>query len=68
VATEPRLSIEAVKFLFAVPENIKRFDISHDGQRILMIEREPREMEPPPLAVIPNWPDEMRARLEEARR
>jgi Tol biopolymer transport system component len=68
VATEPRLSIEAVRFLFAVPENVGVFDVAPDGQRLLMIEMEPRELEPPPLAVIPNWLDEMRARLEEGGR
>lgn len=69
VATERRLEIEAVRLLFNVPRKMARTnDVAPDGQRFLMIETEPREVEPLPLAVIPNWLDEMRARLEDAGR
>jgi Tol biopolymer transport system component len=44
------------------------YDVTADGQRFLMVEREPREEAPLQIVVIPDFVEEMKARLAAGRK
>jgi hypothetical protein len=62
-------SAETPRKLFDIPEDIwsDDYDVSPDGERFVMIERDPLELRPFDLVVIPNWAEEMKARLASAK-
>ncbi len=65
VQTSPAFDAEGPQKLFDVPDDIERrdYDVSPDGQRFLMIQRDPLELRPLDLVVVPGWVEEMKSRL-----
>ena len=42
------------------------YDVTPDGQRFLMIQKDPFELRPIEVALVPNWLDELRAKVAAA--
>jgi hypothetical protein len=61
----------APRELFRVPEEIvfglSSYDITADGQRFLMVQKDPFELKPIELAIVPNWTEELKARMAASR-
>jgi hypothetical protein len=70
VRTSPTFASEPPRKLFDVPEEILFgfgfYDVTPDGQRFLMIERDPFELRPLSLVIVPGWTTERQARLAAA--
>jgi Tol biopolymer transport system component len=70
VRTLPTFGSEPPRKLFEVPEEIvtglRFYDATPDGQRFLMIERDPLELRPLGLVIVPGWTTELPARLASA--
>ena len=53
--------------LFAVPEDVEAayrfYDVTPDGKRFVMVRKDPFEMRTPELVLVPNWTEELKARL-----
>jgi hypothetical protein len=62
-------SAKAPRKLVAIPEDIAAdfFDVSPDGRRFVLIQRDPLELRPLDLVIVPSWVDEMKARLASVR-
>jgi serine/threonine-protein kinase len=68
VRTTPTFASDAPRELFPLPGEIRVgvsqfYDISPDGQRFVMIQKDPFELRPLDLVIVPHWVEEMRARL-----
>jgi hypothetical protein len=54
-----------------LPEEIARgdgfYDVSPDGQHFVMVQKDPFELRPVDLVVVPNWVEEMKARIDSAK-
>ena len=62
VQTEPTFRTERPRELFRVPifeEDFRQYDVSPDGQRLLMIRETEEQPEPLQIVVVPDWPDEL---------
>jgi len=70
VRTEPTFASEAPRKLFELPEEILFglgfYDVTPDGQRFVMIEKDPFELRPLGLVIVPNWTAELQARMAAA--
>ena len=59
--------VEAPQPLFEIPEDIhlswRTYDVTADGQRFVMIQKDPFELRPLELVVVPNWITEFEARM-----
>jgi len=70
VRTAPTFASEAPRKLFDLPEEILWgfgfYDVSPDGQRFVMIEKDPFELRPLGLVIVPNWTAELEARMAAA--
>jgi hypothetical protein len=62
-------SAEPPQKLFDIREDIwiDYYDVSPDGQRFVMVQKDPLELRPFDLVVVPGWVEEMKARLAAAR-
>jgi serine/threonine-protein kinase len=70
VRTAPDFASEPPQKLFAVPDEIvveSFYEVFPDGQRFLMIEKDPFELRPGELVVVPGWVEEMKARVAAAK-
>jgi len=72
VQTSSGFDAEPPQKLFDLPEDVERgpnapYDVSPDGQRFLMVQKDPLELRALDLVVIPNWVEEMKSRLAEAK-
>jgi eukaryotic-like serine/threonine-protein kinase len=72
VRTTPSFSAGEPQELFTIPEDIlpvdfERYDVAPDGRRFLMIQQDPDEMRPIELVVVPNWLEEVQAKMAAAR-
>jgi hypothetical protein len=67
VRTHPEFSAEPPKELFPIPEDIETtwrfYDVTPDGKRFVMIRKDPFELRPLELVMIPNWVAELEARM-----
>jgi serine/threonine-protein kinase len=71
VRTKPDFSSDPPRVLFAIPDDIELFaygfyDATPDGQRFVMVQKDPVELRPPELVIIPNWITELEARMANA--
>jgi len=72
VHTSSGFDAEPPQKLFDLPEDIERgpyapYDVSPDGQKFVMVQRDPLELRALDLVVIPNWVEEMKSRLAAAK-
>lgn len=72
VRTAPTFAAEAPRELFKVPDEIVLgffgfYDITPDRQRFIMIQKDPFEVRPIGLALVPNWLEELKAKMAAAR-
>jgi serine/threonine-protein kinase len=69
VRTSPVFIADPPQKLFDIPEDLIRepYDVSPDGQRFLMIQKDPLELRPLDLVIVPNWAEEMKSRLAAAK-
>jgi serine/threonine-protein kinase len=69
VRTSIMFSAEPPQKLFDIREDIwiDYYDVSPDGQRFVMVQKDPLELRPFDLVVVPGWVEEMKARLAAAR-
>jgi hypothetical protein len=67
VRTHPEFSAEPPKELFHIPEDIETvfrfYDVTADGNRFVMVRKDPFELRPLELVMIPNWIAELEARM-----
>jgi serine/threonine-protein kinase len=67
VRTSPTFASDPPRKLFDLPEEIAaRFDVSPDGQHFAMVELDPFELRPLDIVVVPDFVEEMKARLSAA--
>jgi serine/threonine-protein kinase len=70
VRTTPTFSAGEAKELFVIPEDIRLgygfYDVAPGGQRFLMIQQDPDELRPIELVVVPNWLQEVEAKMAAA--
>ena len=43
------------------------YDVSPDGQHFVVVQKDPFELRPLDLVVVPNWVEEMKARIASAK-
>jgi serine/threonine-protein kinase len=69
VDTSSGFDAEPPQKLFDLPEDIEGtyYDVSPDSQKFVMVQRDPLEMRPLDLVVVPGWVEEMKARLAAAK-
>jgi serine/threonine-protein kinase len=69
VRMSPTFAVDAPQKLFDLPEDVQHeaYDVSPDGGRFLMVQVDPLELRPFDLVVVPNWVEEMKARLAAAK-
>jgi serine/threonine-protein kinase len=71
VRAEPTFLSEPPRKLFPLPDEILIkfgfYDVSPDGRHFVMVERDPFELRPVELVVVPGFIEEMKARLATAR-
>lgn len=66
-ATSPTFASEPPRKLFDLPEEVAGgWDVSPDGQSFVIVELDPFELRPLDLVVVPDWVEEMEARLSAA--
>jgi len=67
VRTSPIFTTEAPSELFKVPEEIlfgdRVYDVTPDGQRFIMVQKDPFELRPIELVMVPNWLEELKTRM-----
>ena len=65
VTTSPELRVQEPRDLFEIPSSVRAlyrpYDVSADGQRSLMVEAV--DVPPPQIVVIPEFREELEARL-----
>ncbi|MGE0454600.1 MAG: protein kinase [Vicinamibacteria bacterium] len=70
VRTAAAFSSQPPRKLFDLPSDVPWgldfYDVTPDGQRFVMVQRDPIELQAPGLVVVPNWTAELRARLARA--
>jgi Tol biopolymer transport system component len=66
VQTSPTFASEPPRKLLELPEDVAGYEVSPDGQKFVMMQRDALELRPFDLVVIPGWVDEMKARLATA--
>lgn len=68
VRTSPRFAAEAPRELLRLPEEINSgfYDVTPDGQRFVMVQKDPFELRPIELVMVPNWIEELKARMASA--
>src|SRR5262249_23641304 len=71
VRTTPTFVAQAPTELFRIPEDIlggfDSYDVTKDGQRFVMVQRESFELRPFELVIVPNWVEELKDRVVAAR-
>ncbi len=71
VRSAPRFAAGAPQELFDVPEEIWQsngfYDATPDGQRFVMVLKDPFEMRPIEVTIVPNWLEELQAKMAAAR-
>jgi hypothetical protein len=67
--TSSGLAFEPPQELFDLPEDVDEvsYDVSPDGQKFVMVQKDPLEMRALDLVVVPNWTEEMESRLAAAK-
>jgi serine/threonine-protein kinase len=67
VRTSVRFTAEAPRKLFELPEGYLPgyilYDATPDGQKFVMVQEDPFELRPIELALVPNWLEELEARM-----
>jgi eukaryotic-like serine/threonine-protein kinase len=68
VRASPMFSSDPPRKLFDFSDDILLgfYDVSPDGQHFVMVEKDPFELRPLDLVIVPGWVDEMKARLAAA--
>ncbi len=69
VRTALEFASDPPRKLFDVPDEILAeafYEVFPDGQRFLMIEKDPFELRPGELVIVPGWVEEMKARVAAA--
>jgi Tol biopolymer transport system component len=71
VQTSSSFTAAAPRKLFDVSDDIVRgvdlYDVSPDGEHFVMVQKEPFELRPLELVIVPGWVEEMKARLAAAK-
>lgn len=71
VRTSPTFASDPPRKLFDLSEEILSapgfYDVAPDGQRFVMIEKDPFELRPLELVIVPGWVEEMKSRLAAAK-
>lgn len=69
VETASTFASDPPRRLFDLPEEIVWgfgfYDVTPDGQRFVTVERDPVELRPLGLVIVPNWTTELQARIAE---
>jgi Tol biopolymer transport system component len=67
VRTGGAFSAESPRELFRIPEDIdsvaRFYDVTKDGKRFVMVRKDPFELRPLELVMVPNWTQELEARM-----
>lgn len=65
VRASPSFAADPPHKLFDLAEDIwsDSYDVSPDSQRFVMVQKDPLELRPFDLVVVPGWVEEMKARL-----
>jgi hypothetical protein len=67
VRTEGEFAAGAPQELFPIPEEIdwvsEFYDVTADGKRFVMVQKDPFELRPLELVMVPRWDVELEARL-----
>lgn len=72
VRSSPSFASEAPRELFKLPEELlfgglAAYEVTADGQKFLMIQKDSFELRPIELVLVPNWIQELAARIHPAR-
>jgi hypothetical protein len=72
VRTASTFTSEPPQELFELPAEIRVglsqfYDVSPDGQHFVMVQQDPFELRPLDLVIVPNWIEEMKARVAAAK-
>ena len=68
VRISPSFASDQPRKLFDLSDEILTgFDVSPDGQRFVMVQKDPFELRPLELVVVPGWIEELKARLAPAK-
>jgi Tol biopolymer transport system component len=72
VRTSPTFASDPPRKVFELPDEIRisgsRFyDVSPDGQHFVMVQKDPFELRPLDVVIVPGWIEEMKARLAAAK-
>jgi hypothetical protein len=69
VRVQGELSADPPREIFQIPEDIdtewRFYDVAADGKRFLMVRKDPFELRPLEIVMIPNWTAELEARMNE---
>ncbi len=69
VRTSPTFASDPPRKLFDIPDEILLsfafYDVTPDGKRFVMIEKDPIELRPLGIVIVPNWTAELAARMSE---
>jgi Tol biopolymer transport system component len=67
VRTSPTFAADPPRELFTLPDEVAVeaafYDATADGQRFVMVEKDPLELRPIELVLVPSWMEELTARL-----
>ena len=67
VRIQGEFSSEPPRELFAIPEDIdltfRFYDVTPDGNRFVMVRKDPFELRPLELVFVPNWIAELESRM-----
>jgi hypothetical protein len=70
VRIQREFSAEPPRELFPIPEDIdltwQFYDVTTDGSRFIMVRKDPFELRPLELVVVPNWIAELQARMAQS--
>jgi len=73
VRSSPTFDADVPHELFRLPDDVfiggffPFYDVTPDGQRFLMVQQDPFELRPIELVLVPNWLEELNARMSLAR-
>lgn len=71
VRTSPAFASDPPRQLFELSDDILRgfnwYDVSPDGQHFVMVQKDPVELRPLDLVIVPGWVEEMKSRLAAAK-
>ena len=70
VRIQPSFAVEMPRELFKLPEDIlvdlDFYEVTRDGQGFVMIQKDPFELRPIELVLVPNWIEKLKARMTSA--